>query len=119
MDGEAADSCFGCNIEKYKIQEVQLLCHSGYIVLSAYKWYLNTYILTSCIYLGEFIVSKYIAESMNNWLQDISATKDFVSWIQNYLLTINLPTMKSVAMSLYNIIMHIVAQMVSTKKFQK
>ena len=29
--------------------------------------------------VGELIVSNYVAESINNWLQDISATKAFVS----------------------------------------
>ena len=43
-DGETADSCFGCNIGKCEIQEVQLLCHSGYIVLSAYKWHFNIFL---------------------------------------------------------------------------
>ena len=29
------------------------------------------------LYVGELIVSKYVAESINNWLQNISATKLF------------------------------------------
>ena len=37
--------------------------------------------------VGELIVSKYVAESINNWLQDVSATRAFVSWIQNVLYT--------------------------------
>ena len=57
----------------------------------------------------------YVVESINNWLQDVSATKAFVSceqmWSCNqllidsatYLLTINPPTLKSVAMILYDI----------------
>ena len=43
-------------------------------------------------YVDELIVSKYVAESINNWLQDALAMKAFVSCVQNAL--------KSVAMSL-------------------
>ena len=34
----------------------------------------------------ELIVSKYIAESINNWLQDVSATKPFIGCIQNSIM---------------------------------
>ena len=32
--------------------------------------------------VGELIVSNYVAVSVNNWLQDVSATKAFVSCVQ-------------------------------------
>ena len=35
--------------------------------------------------VGELIASKYVTESINNWLQDISATRAFVSCIQYVL----------------------------------
>ena len=64
-------------------------------------------------HVGKLIVSKYVAESINNWLLGILAMKNFVSCIQisnqllidsaTYLLTINSPTLKSVAISLYDI----------------
>ena len=80
------------------------------------------------MYVGKLIVSKYVAESINNWLQDVLAMKAFVSCILNsmqlncmqltkafvvemscnqlsidsatYFLTINSPTLKSIAVSL-------------------
>ena len=35
------------------------------------------------MYVGELIVSKYVTEFINNQLQDVSATKAFVSFVQN------------------------------------
>ena len=64
-------------------------------------------LVRTCWYVGELIVSNYVALSINNRLQDVSATKAFVSCMQNVaqeLLTINLPTLKSVAINLNNII---------------
>ena len=33
--------------------------------------------------VGELIVSKYVAKLINNKLQDVSATKAFISCVQN------------------------------------
>ena len=64
-------------------------------------------------YIGELIVSKYVAELINNLLQVVLATKAFVAETScnkllinsaTYLLTINSPILMSVAMSLYDII---------------
>ena len=91
--------------------------------------YLQTCIHDSyrIVHVGKLIVSKYVAESINNWLQDVLATKAFINCIQiffvhswqrplwpfctqlmkafvaetaTYLLTINLPRLKDIAMSL-------------------
>ena len=39
-------------------------------------------------YVGELIVSKYVTESIYSWLQEVSATKAFVSCVQNHNITI-------------------------------
>ena len=39
--------------------------------------------------VDELIVNKYVAESINNWLQNVLATKAFVSCEQNVLHTVD------------------------------
>ena len=39
--------------------------------------------------VDELIVNKYVAESINNWLQNVLATKAFVSCVQNVLHTVD------------------------------
>ena len=36
--------------------------------------------------VGKMIVSKYVAESINNWLQDVLVMKSFISYVQNWKL---------------------------------
>ena len=40
------------------------------------------------LYVGELIMSNYVAVSINNWLQDVSATKAFISCVQNVLQSV-------------------------------